>query len=575
MIVRFALVNLLLLSIINLSAVSAEVDLNPGADDAKLAELNGGQLTKFVELKAVDPDGSPIPGVKVTPWALRSSQGHGSWKDVNDDPAGLPPKVTKTDEDGLAKIAYPFYRSAKEKTRTFEVTVRCSHPDFSGEKSIFIDVPATTDEPTIAKMHPIASLAMKISVEGDSVSNLDLIYPSVSAYLDWREKPATRKVDDQLVMTALRHGTCNLILARIEDGAATHFSSLASCELAAGEQTDIKVDLKPAATLRGRLSEDVPRPIKQGRLTMLSVPDDSVEDSVTWMDWVPINDDGTFTIQSWPADLPVQITGLAEGYVLASGDPPEDYQRSYDASRDPFQRPQIVMPENFGDEIVLTMEPMVPVTARVVDLDDKPVADVEVASWPNVGWWNWGSQIYGEMFARSRESLTVEDLEAYFLDRRTNPPPYQSPFSAVTDQEGTATLEIPDGREYISVISDDYNLPVLLGNRDQRIVVEQGKPFDLTLRVVPAGTDLLGDYDKLAGVVFGCSTREGKRICALPEVRAKMDEFTKRLREASDPRDPAVLAEAYLVVADAFDKAGDPAEAAKWRAKSQAEEAKL
>ena len=97
----------------------------------------------------------------------------------------------------------------------------------------------------------------------------------------------------------------------------------------------------------------------------------------------------------------------------------------------------------------------------------------------------------------------------------------------------------------------------------------------MTLQLEPTGTETLGEYEKLAGVVFGCSTREGKQICALPEVRQKMDEFSRRLREADNPRDPAVLAEAFAVLADAFDRAGDLQEAAKWRAKADAEKGKL
>jgi hypothetical protein len=80
--------------------------------------------------------------------------------------------------------------------------------------------------------------------------------------------------------------------------------------------------------------------------------------------------------------------------------------------------------------------------------------------------------------------------------------------------------------------------------------------------------------DKLAGVVFGCSTREGRRICALPEVQKKMNEFPARFREGKNQRDPELLSEAYTLVADAFVGVGDQAEAEKWRQKA-AEQAAL
>ena len=101
--------------------------------------------------------------------------------------------------------------------------------------------------------------------------------------------------------------------------------------------------------------------------------------------------------------------------------------------------------------------------------------------------------------------------------------------------------------------------------------LKKGEPAELTLRLQPVGTERLGDWDKLAGVVFGCSTREGRRICALPGIREKMDEFAQRFREAKSRSDPALLAEAYAVVADAFEGVGDADEASKWRERAAAQ----
>jgi hypothetical protein len=58
-----------------------------------------------------------------------------------------------------------------------------------------------------------------------------------------------------------------------------------------------------------------------------------------------------------------------------------------------------------------------------------------------------------------------------------------------------------------------------------------GERSEITLAVQRKGTDHLGEWGKLAGVVFGCSTREGRRICALPEVREKVDEFARTFRD--------------------------------------------
>jgi hypothetical protein len=214
------------------------------------------------------------------------------------------------------------------------------------------------------------------------------------------------------------------------------------------------------------------------------------------------------------------------------------------------------------------MTPLVQCVATTLDADDKPVAGIKVVSWPNVQWWNDGSQIYchplvrGERMLRDRDYMTAAD-EAF-------PPP----FSGETDANGRATLELPAGNEHLAITSEVFELPVFLGSRDMRVKLVSSETTEATLRLQPRGTEKLGEWDKLAGVVFGCSTREGRRICALPGVQQKMEEFAARFREGKNQRDPELLSEAYTLVADAFVGVGDQAEAAKWRQKA-AEQASL
>jgi hypothetical protein len=115
---------------------------------------------------------------------------------------------------------------------------------------------------------------------------------------------------------------------------------------------------------------------------------------------------------------------------------------------------------------------------------------------------------------------------------------------------------------------------VFLGHRDVRVKLVLGHATEVTLRLQPSGTEKLGEWDKLAGVVFGCSTREGRRVCALPGVQKRMNEFAERFREAKNQRDPKLLSEAYKAVADAFMGVGDLVEAAKWRKKAADQAAK-
>jgi hypothetical protein len=144
------------------------------------------------------------------------------------------------------------------------------------------------------------------------------------------------------------------------------------------------------------------------------------------------------------------------------------------------------------------------------------------------------------------------------------------------EEKGMLTLELPEGRERLNVSSEIYELPAFLGERDVRVVLTPGKTTETVLRLQPRGTEKLGEWDKHAGVVFGSSTREGRRMCATPGVQKKMDEIIKQFREGKNQRDPKLLSEAYTAVADAFTSVGDREEADKWRQKAaeQASKAK-
>ena len=68
-------------------------------------------------VRVVDADGKPVANAKITPWALRSSLGHGSWSN-NDKSADIGPKEVVTSKDGTATVLYPRYRDDREQVRT-------------------------------------------------------------------------------------------------------------------------------------------------------------------------------------------------------------------------------------------------------------------------------------------------------------------------------------------------------------------------------------------------------------------------------------------------------------------------
>ena len=528
------------------------------------------KLTGVAEFKVrvVDADGRPVSKAKVTPWALRSSQGHGLW--LKDDKyCDLSPSDTWTDTTGITTATYPYFRDRDEQIRTTQVSLRVDHPDFALAGDVHVDVPLTTTEAHEIKLAIGATAEVRPLLDG-KVARHENLLTLWSDGRSWQPGFAPqRSADGTLSLSGMPAGANSVLLVTLDGDHAMHFSRITDFDLTLGETKRLDVELRPGVCVRGRLSDNVPRPVRAGRVRAESLnPAEAMWDRVQWMTWVPIRPDGTFVIDTWPADEPLQLIALCEGFIAENGTAPEEVKNAPRQGSGMSCRPQVFRPCS-GGSIELAMTPLVRCNVTAVDEDDKPVAGVEVFSYPNVQWWNSGSQFYGSWLVRGERLVRVRDVR----DSVENA--YPNPFIASTDAHGRVTLELPSGRQFLDVKSDVYELPVFLGRREVDVRLNRGKTTDVALRLQPMGTEKLGEWDKLAGVVFGCSTREGRRICALPKVREQMDVFAARFREAKSRRDPQLLSEAYSAVADAFMGVGDVEEATKWRERAAEQAAKL
>jgi hypothetical protein len=363
-------------------------------------------------------------------------------------------------------------------------------------------------------------------------------------------------------------GPGSVRLVRIEGEHATHFSSAVRFDLVKNNPPTIDVELRPSVTVRGRIDQGVPRPVEEGRVVVSTIkPTYNDELALDWYSWAPIQPDGTFAIEAWPEDESMQLLALCRGYYAKQGFAPAIVENPRDPATDPYARAQVFESPS-ENEIAVPMSPTPSCRVTVLNAEGEPVEGVRVVSFPNVGWWNGGSTIYCGTLSRAERFLVARDYMATIDEELPRP------FAGVTDATGRATVVTLPGKQELYVSSDDYELPIFIGSRNYDIKTVAGQTIDVTLTVQKKGTEQLGDWDKLAGVVFGCSTREGQQICAKPGVREKMMAFRERLQSAENPRDPTLLAELYASVAEAFEDYGDEAEAANWREKSE-EQAKL
>jgi hypothetical protein len=517
-----------------------------------------------LEVIVVDPDGQPVAGAKILPWALRSSQGHGLWRS-NDNGDPSPTEVT-TDAAGNATVDYPRLRNVDERVRTTQVTLSIDHPEFARVEYEHIDVPRSSSGPHEVTLQRGATVEVAPTIDGRPTPTKNL-YALWGDSRSWKVgfQPETT-AEGALRIPPMPVGVRQVLVARLEAGKVTHFSPIVDLELKEGPALRQAVELRPAARIEGSLSANVPRPVINGRISARTLADSPEFDSVEWLTWAPVAEDGTFVIDAWPAGEDIQIVALSDHFIATSGKPPAvvDPKRA-----GAYYRAQVFAADEYARPIVIDMTPLVRCEVKAVDGRGNPLEGVEINSWPNVGWWNSGSQVYCTPLARGERLLVNRDFYAN-VDN-----PYPPPFAASTDAAGRAVLYLPAGNESLNVNSEAYELPVTRGRRDQKVVLPAGLTTQVDLVLQPKGTEHLGDWDKLAGVLFGCTGEECRRLLEDQGFRKKMVKVGELFDGAADPHDPAMLKQAYAEIAQGFDELKDQEEANRWRSKSAEQAAKL
>jgi hypothetical protein len=514
-------------------------------------------------VRVVDPEGQPVVGAVVIPWALRSALGHGHWQ--ADRVGGAEPPTLVTDQDGKADFVYPRYAALNEQVATTQVTLSIDHPEFAYVGYQYINVPALDMGPHAITLQRGVVIDLAPVENGEPAPLRDL-YAMWNDGRSWKAGVAPAVVDGALRLPPIRPGNVQALLVRLEGGLATHFSPIFDLDLEDGAKLRQSAELRPAVRIEGSLSENVPRPVKNGRIQAETLPKQCCRQNVEWRTWARIAEDGTFVIESWPPDEAIQMIALCDGHIAESGKPPAGIEgRESDRCR----RPQVFSPQAARGPIVLRMQPIGRCMIETVDEQGLPLAGVKVGSYPNVGWWNGGSQIYCESLMRGEKLLVERDYRGCIEDV------FPDPFERVTDSQGRAGLHLPAGRQPLYAGNDDYELPVVQGRRRQSATLVAGQVTTTRLVLQPKGTDPLGDWDKAAGVLFGCGNKQGRALLENPGFREKIERVRAMLAPAGNPTDPSLLRAAYEQLADAFDKLGDKEEASKWRIKAAQQAAKL
>ncbi len=466
---RIVILGLLALVLVLGNLASAD----PPAD---LETIDRDSLTELV-VQLNDDQGNPVAGAAVMVYAMRMREegGHGYW---NEEKLG-PPRPVYSSENGKAVVKYPanVYQAPKTLTTSL-VTFSVKHASFVSEV-VHFDLGPQVAEVTLKKGCEIQLSA--VDENGERMSDFGVMIAGPLAPGIW--------ADDN---NGGRHtgsasdGTWQTMLVKPQDNGITLFSTVLPLRVRPSQAVKIRnIPLKPGTQVNGKLSDNVPRPVNHGYVVTTTAPKpannswDKENPSLTWVQWEPIADDGTFELKSIPSSGELQIIALCDGWLSKTTIPGQLF----------FVMGQLFPIESDKMEVTVEMERTGTIDLTISDPDGQPLNGGTVSSWPNQKYYKGGSTLLGMRYNSIdliENQLLPRDKQKQAFSREYS----RLPFVAQPIENGTATLSgLPLGKANSLVLQhpdlkfDSPNQP--LGPGEVSVTIDSHQPKQLALKTEP------------------------------------------------------------------------------------------
>ena len=460
-------------------------------------------------IEIVDAAGNTVSGATVKPYALRPKRaggqsGHYIWtKDRYD----VSPDSVVTDSEGIAIVPYPEF--VFERVETGEITVSIRHPRYVSDNH---DVVVSTSLPRgapwkVQLRHIIDRLGNRTVV---TRSDIIVLKQGQILMLKSSETPeATSRLYAQTsskgrldidfwdhsqsgVLISRRHASGDHAVRLIGSNEENQlmFSDIVDVTVKQGVTNTLSLNLKPARTVRGKVSDNVPRPVLNGRVVANIVPSwrRYQKNLPKWHAWTTVKSDGSFEMPLLPAgDL--EIVALCNGFISVS----DPGQRRF--STVSFPQKHVIGANDL--DIVIKMEPTARLEVTVYDENGQLLEGARVATYPNVCWSNWGSTIFCSDLINTIDRLKqpYENQDGVFRE-------IPAGFFGISDKSGVAILSnVPAHHTSFAVEHPDYVLPKTGGtagfapNRDAGIILQPGAVTETTVILEPRNMDPQRNYD--------------------------------------------------------------------------------
>lgn len=399
--------------------------------------------SEMAEIKAlvIDPDGNPVADAMVHISGLKSKLQHG-W------PNSREIVKRKTDEAGLVTLSFPKQFVQNDDVLSVDITV--SHTEFAPQtEHSLITVPLA--EITLKR-------GFKIAVSAIDAETLEPIKENLYAWTGDGAQRWQLFENGMLVSPTLTPKQTFYRLIKIVDGQPVAFSEILMANPDGKTRMVVKdVLLYPSVKIRGRISDNVPRPIRHGTVSLVIYKrwqtDEANDHQWAWYDKTLINEDGSFDFPHIPANETIQLFPLCEGWLPRT--PSVEIVRAIfpktQILHETFSYPTPVLVDDQPLSVILDMDSGRTIVAKVLNEQDEPVPGITVAVWPNQYIFDGGTQHLGA------GHKTVEEL----LENEVNRPrTVNQLFDCETDISGTATIigVPPKYSSGIITISSDFEM---------------------------------------------------------------------------------------------------------------------
>jgi beta-lactamase regulating signal transducer with metallopeptidase domain len=459
-----------------------------------------------VEFKQVlvvvqDEDGKPIEGATISPEGFRVKGLHRA--DANPWRKDLfgPPEKVVTDSDGKAYIKYPVEGIPEEKEYTGELYFSVTHPDYATARpqEYSVDTPEKPIQLTrgihlkvsghMAGDHQsVPELAPMLNEEGIHSNDWQKSDGNVYAFNRMSSgghllQLMGRLPSGQIVYSEVQEFQ---LMGRLSSGQIV-YSDVQEFTAEKGKDYNFDLEMKPGIRVEGRLDDNVPRPVTNGRVVISVRPKEfpawtTNRDAVNgafekfpnysfWKSYRLIAPDGTFLFESVP---PGELDVIVHGDGFASKD-----EGSYVNG---FGVPQAFPLEAPTTRINVATEPTATLVFTAKTKDQKPVEGAWVSVNPNV-------IRIGGIFGNLRRSSEHPFNQL--------PPLPSVPYSAKTDKDGIAVIpNVPACTSGLSVEHPQFQVPLQepkgWRNRYVRVSFKAGETNRLTMVLEPKGSDFIG-----------------------------------------------------------------------------------